>query len=66
MKQNDTIDIMSKRCWHEGKIPRAADWRGKGQSRKSAKRCSDNVANSHRRARAIDKRSLQKELKQDE
>jgi hypothetical protein len=63
MKQNDNIDIMSKRCWREGKVPRAADWRGPTQSRKSAKRCKSNVEIAHRRARAIDKQSLIKEIK---
>lgn len=69
MKQNDDIDIMSKRCWHEGKIPRAKDWRGRNKwggiksSRKCAHRCKDNVEMAHRIARAMGKQKLLKELK---
>jgi len=65
MKQNDTIDIESKRCWGENnKSYRAKPWRMNGRSSQQNKR--ENLKISHRRARAIDKRSLQKELKQDE
>jgi hypothetical protein len=63
MKQDDTIDILSKICWEEGKSERIAPWKVK--SSRNQKRRGRFAQKCRQRARAIDKQKLLKEVKEE-